>query len=449
VTRPVLVAGLIGAAAVLWFTILSGWLGVGPGSVLVTRQNVLFNSDTNTWIAEMAEKHEPSAAERAIHPLDVFLWRLPCQALTHVLRVVVPLESAGLLAARLLVALGAGTGVGLLAWLALRLGLELAQCVLLFGMYLLFTSSSTIALPEHFGLSNGLLSIAFVVPILLAHDWARTAVLAMLAVVCGGTTVTNAVYPVAALYQWGLRSVRARRAVLVGATLALPVVLFLFLDSRKMVLLYTEADKENASRVAILPRYVPSVTRWYLKTTKLHGHAVDYLNLRLERHPADSAVYALYAIVAPAIGPAPAVRTTKGAEMVTYESSQPLHWNPNGYFTGSDGVQIRDYWAVQGAGAALWLWLLLRCAHRALRDPSTRTFAWLPAGWIVFNLVFHNLWGDELFLYAPHWSWALMALVVLGGRDLSRRVVAAVVIPIVVCQMYTLFQIKRALLTIA
>src|SRR6202035_4832120 len=85
-TRPALFVGLIGATAVIWFTLLSGWLGVAPGSVLLTRQNVLFNSDTNTWIDEMVNQQDPSASTRVVHPLEVFFWRPPCQALDRLLQ---------------------------------------------------------------------------------------------------------------------------------------------------------------------------------------------------------------------------------------------------------------------------------------------------------------------------------------------------------------------------
>jgi hypothetical protein len=255
-------------------------------------------------------------------------------------------------------------------------------------------------------------------------------------------------YPLAALYQWALASVGVRRAILVAAALALPLALFLFIDSRKVVLLYTDADKGIAARVAILPAYVPGVTRWYLKTSRLHSHVGDYLNLRLVRHPLDAAEYAVFALVAPAVGPLPEVQRTKGSDMVTYESGQPVHWSSNGLFVGSDGQPLRNYRGVQAVGAVLWICLLLSCAYWAFRDPRTRRLVWLPAGWILFNLVFHNLWGDELFLYAPHWSWALMGLVLLGARHLSRTATAWMVTPMLVCQLYTLLRIKDALLTI-
>ena len=436
-THFVLIAGTIGLASVIWFVVLSGWLGVVPGSVVVKRQNVLFNSDTNSWIDEMIHGHEPLA--KAVHPLDGFFWRPPCQLLYRVFQAFLPSERAGLLATRGVVALIAGTGVGFLALVALQNGIELTQCLLLFSMYLLFTSSSTIALPEHFGISNGLLSIAFAAPIVLANPTPRTAVLAALVPLCGGTTITNSLYPLGALYQYGVTSARTRRVILAAAPVAIGLAVFLFADSLRVVL----------SWEAILPRYVPGIGRVYAKTTMIHSHVLDYLNLRLLLHPRSAAVYATYALVAPAVGPTPVVRRTTGRDMVTYESSgQPLRWSRFGVI-GSDSLYVSAYWGLQAVGAVIWAVLLLYGTYHAVRDRSTRDRVWLPLGWILFSIVLHNVWGDELFLYAPHWSWALMALVVLGARRLSRTATALLVFPVVICQVSTLVHIKRALLTIA
>jgi hypothetical protein len=446
---PWLVAALVGTTALIWFTLLSGWIGVTPGSVLVKRQNVLFNSDTSTWIGEMVGPSEPSASSRAIHPFDVLLWRPPCRAVARLLQIALSPDRAALLAARLVVALVAGAGVGLLAWFALTAGVRRAHCLLLFAMYLLFTSSVTIALPEHFGLSNGLLSSAFVAPIMLHDRKARATVLGLLVPWCGGTTLTNGLYPLLALYHWGLPSSRARRVALVAAAGVVAIGGFIFVDSE--VLIRPPVPGVHSpfgfSHQAILPAYVPAVSRWYLKTTKLHGHVLDFMNMRIVGHPADAAGYAIFALVAPAVGPVPAVRTAKGASMVTYESEKPLQWSAFGY-SGYDALHFRDYWSLHGIGAALWLSLFVTCTFHAVRDPRTRPAAWLPAGWILFNIVFHNVWGDELFLYAPHWSWALMALVILGARRVPLVTIVLLFVPIAFCQVYTLTQVKYALSTI-
>src|SRR5271165_5080219 len=117
VTRDRAIAAALGFAATLWFIWLSGWLGVQPGAVFVKRQNVLFNSDTSIWLGKIVGHNKPPTP--AIHPLEVPLWRPPVQALAHLLGSFLPAEYAGILAARLLVALMAGVGIGFLAFLAL------------------------------------------------------------------------------------------------------------------------------------------------------------------------------------------------------------------------------------------------------------------------------------------------------------------------------------------
>jgi hypothetical protein len=65
-------------------------------------------------------------------------------------------------------------------------------------LYILFTSNVTICLPEHFAISNGLLTMAFVAPLLAAVPRTRFIILGILApLLGGGTTVANAIFPVA------------------------------------------------------------------------------------------------------------------------------------------------------------------------------------------------------------------------------------------------------------
>ena len=393
------IAALIGLSAVIWFVALSGWLKVTPGSVMTKRQNILFNSDTNIWLDRMIGNEK--SPEQLVHPLEVLLWRPPCRVLQHLLEIFMPADYAGLLAARLLVALVHGAGVGFLAFLALRMGVRLPQCILLFIIYLLFTSNATAALPEHFGISNGLLSIAFVVPMFLADVAMRTGFLVAMVVLCGGTTITNALYPLAALWQYAFKSMRARLTVLAAA---IPVGL-----AMALVL--------------------------YMKSYTIHHFVNAYSTLRLLHDPLRAGVYAIYTVLSPAVGPTPRIMREPGWDMVSYE---PAH----------DVLRISYYFGLQAIGAIAWLFLLVKCIVKGLQEERTRLYVWLPLGWVVFSAIFHNIWGDELLLFSPHWSWALMALVLLGARDLSLKFIATVFVPIVVSQVYTLFAIKAALETI-
>jgi hypothetical protein len=393
------IAVAIGLAAVIWFMLLSGWLKATPGSVITKRQNVLFNSDTNVWLDRIVG--DARSPEKAVHPLEIAFWRPPVRAVQHLLEMFMPADYAGIFAARLVVAIVHGMGVGFLAFLALRIGVKLPQCILLFIIYLLFTSNATAALPEHFGISNGLLSITFVVPIFLAGGMMRTGFLVAMVLLCGGTTITNALYPVAALWQYFFKSTRARLIVLaVSAPLGLVVGLFL-----------------------------------YVKSYVIHHFVNDYSTFRLLHDPLRAVVYGIYTILSPAVGPTPRIMREPGWDMVSYE---PAH----------DVLRLSYYFGLQAIGAIAWFFLLFTCLAKALRDERTRIYVWLPLGWVLFSAVFHNIWGDELLLFSPHWSWALMALVILGACELSLKFVATVFVPIVVSQIYTFLRIKSALETI-
>ncbi len=398
-SRARIIAAVIGLAAVVWFMLLSGWMDSVPGSVVAKRQNVLFNSDSSIWLERIVGNSK--SPEALVHPLEIALWRPPVRALQHLLEVFMPTDYAGIFAARLVVALVHAAGVGFLALLALRLGVKLPQCILLFIIYLLFTSNVTASLPEHFGISNGLLSITFVVPTLLTSMGTTTAFLAAMVVLCGGTTITNALYPLAALWQYSFKTMRARVAIL-AAAIPLGLGAFLFL---------------------------------YMKSYTMHHFVSAYATFRLFHDPLRACVYAIYTVLSPAIGPTPRVMREPGWDMVSYE---PAH----------DVLRISYYLGFQVVGAIAWLVLLVRCTLKGLQQESTRFYIWLPLGWILFSAVFHNIWGDELLLFSPHWSWALMALVILGARDLSMKFMAAVFVPLVASQIYTLFTIKSALETI-
>ena len=68
--------------------------------------------------------------------------------------------------------------------------------------------------------------------------------------------------------------------------------------------------------------------------------------------------------------------------------------------------------------------------------------------WIAFNVVFHNFWGDEFFLFSPHWSWALLALLLTGVQYVPFRWLAAAGILISLAQAQSLWLIRATLRSI-
>jgi hypothetical protein len=129
----------------------------------------------------------------------------------------------------------------------------------------------------------------------------------------------------------------------------------------------------------------------------------------------------LFAFLAPVIGPVP-YRTFEREHVV-------LSYEP---------VSFGQYSAIQWIGVVAWAALLAFCIWRAVSEPQSRRWTlWLLA-WITFNLVFHNLWGDEFFLYSPHWAWAMFGVVAIAAKRLPWPAMAATATLIIVPQLYTL-----------
>ncbi len=403
-SRALAIALAVGVIAVCWFMLLSNWLGVRSGTVLMSHQNVLFDSDTSMWVDQMI--HNAVSTQPAVHPLETVFWRYPSRALQHLAMRFTSREYATVFGPRLLVNLIAGAGVGFLAYLALYLGIPTLQGVLLFCCYMLFSVNTLIVLPEHFGISNGLLTMAFVVLVVVANERLRNGALAVLAVLCGGTTILNVLLPVYCLFESLIKSARLKTRLLIAA---IPVGL----GSALLVFKLS-------------------------KTVSFYFHYWAYV--RLLSKPAQAFIYSVYLVAAPAVGARPWIKAPDWL-MVTYDT---LEHDP----ALAPPLDFSHYFNIQGIGAVLWLVLLARCIQVGFRDTQTRPYVQMAVVWVVFSLIFFNVWGREPFLYSSGWSWALMALVLLGARHVSRTFIVAMVVPIMLCQLVALHDIGSLLGTI-
>jgi hypothetical protein len=208
----------------------------------------------------------------------------------------------------------------------------------------------------------------------------------------GGTTITNALLPLGIVSHLSFKTMRCRVGISMAAVLGL------------------------AGTVIVLAGFSSSIN-WNLRT---------FLNMRLLDDPAQAGTYAILSMVYPAIGPPPYLRPD--SMMISYKP-----------------FSIIQYSWIQVIGVIAWITLVSRSVLIGLQEDRTRASVLLLLSWLFFNAVFHNIWGDEIFLYSPHWSWALMGLIVLGARYLSLRYLAITVIPIVIGQIYSLFMIRSAL----
>jgi hypothetical protein len=411
--RPGRRAGLVAFAVTAgWLYALSGLVGCEPGRPVGERIDAYFQNDAGGRIADAVAGTNARAA--VVHPLYYFLVTLPVHLLTKVLAGIAAPPVTALHACRAVAAAAAGLGVGRLTAAVVRFGVppvHLAACAPLF---LFGTAQTLAALPDHFALSLGVLTAAFAVFLDDRGGYVRHAgwKLAALAALAGGVTVTNAVFP-AGLLAWRWVAARGRVPRWVWPPVGVGVVAavaFGWWVSR-----FDPTDHSN-----------PLV--WRVR---------GYLSGRVLSDPAGAAARAFRGPVDVTVGPTPVVDTNN------YHRHPMLTYEPT---TG--GYPAWPYDRVQGVAAAVWLGLLAGGIPRGLADGRTRWPAAVLLGWAAGNVAFHILWGDEFFLYTPHYSWAVAAVAAVGLRGLPLRATLPAVAVVAVGQVWTLLRIREVLATL-
>jgi len=399
------IAGLAATISAAWLFVLSGLFGVVPGSVMTKRVNVLFASDCSVSIQDYVAD---STRGRTIHPLISELYRRPIHWCYNALTLVLPEAQAAVYAGRAYNAVFGALGIACAVYSALRRGLRLAALVPLLFVTMLSTSMILVAVPEHFGVSYGMLALTFAVAAAELRFSTTLFLLGLLAVVASGLSLTNGLFPLAtaALVIWRQPREQSPKRILWPTLIAVAI------------------------GIAGLGAFVASSET---VMNNLRGKILPYLNMRLRDDPVKAGAFAFRGFIDPVIGPTPAIDGVGSWKrpMVTYEP-------------GYAPYRIWPYDLPQSAAAACWITLLLLSGLSLIRSQD-RLLALLLLGWIGFNLVFHNIWGDEFFLFSPHWSWALTTIVLLGMRHYPSRWIILLCLPIIVGQIVTLTRIWAVL----
>lgn len=399
---------LASGLAVVSLFVLSGLMGAVPGSPVLQRKDVLFNADCGDVVRDYVS--DRPIREMGVHPLFHWLYSRPAHYCYLALRTALPEPQAAAIVGRTFNAIVAGAGVGCLVFLALKRGLAPVFLVPLLPVYLLSTAMVLVAVPEHWGISLGLLSATFAIAASELRFGTALALLGLLAILAAGITVTNALFPISATACVVRRHSGGRFASW-----------FLWGGSSAVLL-----------GIAALALYIfSSESRWERFAFRISM----FLNRRLSQEPMKASAFVARGLVDPVVGSKPALdKNYLGTWMMTYEPTDAPY-------------RLWPYDLIQTIAAVCWLILLL-LSCRSLFRSRHHQLALLLLGWVVFNLLFHNYWGDEFFLFSPHWLWALMATVFLGARSLSLSWVLLLCGLVVIGQVHTLLQFHEVLTAI-
>ncbi len=382
-----------GTGAAIWLFLLSGWLGVQPGQPAALRSDVIFQCDAGQRIDDtlMGTNSFGIGTHFLLgktwpHALGFFNRQFPNPAV------------AAVYISRIAAALGAGVGLGFFFGCLARIGWSRRKRIAALA-FLLASSYQVIAcLPDHFAFSSGLLPACYGVYLLTIHSLLskKTALrwLVGLAFLAASICLTNALWP---------------------ALLALA----LKLEGSRI-------DWRFAVPIAIAGIVCFAVL---VKVIERHGHrwpvtwqAKHWLHLRLVDAPADALLRMGRGIIDPTVAPSPDLDTNN------------LHAVPMLTFEPSEAMPLWPFDPYRTIAAIIWIIAL----GWSLRDVRTPEVKWL-AIWIAWNLVFHNLWGDEFFLYSPHYGWAL-ALIPFVSRRLDSPLKYALIL-VFIGQLLTLNEV--------
>ncbi len=391
-------AGLLAAAG---FLAVSHALHVRPGHPIAERTDVFFQSDAGGLIQDAVLNRDNRA--RGTHPLIYPLWTRPLHALTRWISPTFDPATTATFVSRLLVAVAAGLGIGATARALVARGHRPDRTIAFTLLAVVANGHTLAAIPDHFGFSVGVIGLAFATLLDDRSVRFRAIALAILAPLAFGITITNVFLPlglIAVLVVYDRRA-SIRRWHVVAAVLTIVAVGCVV---REIVT-------------------IPAIQARVRERVSL------YLNLRLVDNPISALGYSFRGLVDAAVAPTPRVlrNNLDRMPMLTYESDAGRR-----SFWPHDGVQT--------AGALAWFGLLVWGIRSGWRDTELRPATVGALGWALANAAFHNVWGDEYFLYTPHFALPLMMVAAFGFRALPAHVFYPSIVVVAGAALHTLRQ---------
>ena len=364
---PLILGLLSGTVALGLYLLIGRLLFVYPGTLVTEEIDVIFSSDAGERWKLLSGSTPPQVT--ITHPLLCYLWGTPGSLISKIAEQFMAPEVARLYSAHWLVCGVAAAGVGCMMFVVFRITEIRWKPLCMLPIILAFTCTSLVVLPDHFGISFGVFAASSVIFLPFLGRRTRLALVILFGLLLGGTTLTNGLFAALAgtvLFRQEITSMSTalsrRQRYTVGVALVLGCLLVVALGFHRM---------SRQTTVAAL-----------------------FLNWRLFLDPVGAARLTVFAWVTPAVGPTPKIVEINDHPALTYNF-----------------VTLSNYTPLAAIAALAWIALVVPCVGYGIRAAETRPMAVVLLAWVAFNCLFHNIWGDEFFLFSPHWA---------PGADASR-----------------------------
>lgn len=381
-------------------------LDVSPDRPMASRTDVYFQSDAGGLIQDAIANYDQRA--RGVHPAIYPLWTAPLHRLTLELSPQVPVANTATYASRLLVNLASGLGIGSLAYVLRRRGFRTGQLTILIMLLVVSFGNTLAAIPDHFGLSLGVFAASLAVYLLPSTPRRRAFMLVLCMILAASITITNLFFPALLLATLAFRELTfSSRDFCFGLLVALVTL------GGAMVIYLSRPDLQ----------------------ARVEERIQLYLNWTLTRDPPKAAAMITRSIIDSVVGPTPAVSSDINLERLPMLTYQPP----------CQKYVLWPYSPLQSTAAVAWLMILAVGVVRGMGQTPWRMPVVLLLLWWIWNAVFHTVWGDEFFLYTPHYAWALVTAAFLGWQSLPTQCLGLLSIPIVLANAVTLRQCREML----
>lgn len=412
---------LVWAAIVLAFFSVSYRLMALPDRTFATRTCALFHTDVREAVLTM----RTSTATSVKHPLARELWWPIGYIARNALEPSMPADTAKSIAACLAMALFASFGVLACALASTAFGAAPSRVLAVLPIAALSTANVITLIPEYYGISYFLLSVTFLIAVAV-RGRTRTVLLIVLTGLLAATTITNMIFGVLCLLmpergaEWGRPALLAMRAMVVALVVTSIVLLagaFGGFTSQ-----YQELDRNLASQ------------------DQLTGSILRSLRLGRIATPDRLLTYSGLAWVYPVVGPTPHIASVHPFPTIL---QRPTSSSSDGRLDLSyDPWAPQDYGIINGVSAIAWVAFLVWGTVALFRagGDGRKTLGVLSI-WICGNILVHLVWGDEMFMYSPHWSWAVAAIPLLAAKWVPIPALLAICAIVGAGQVVTLLQV--------
>lgn len=363
---------LCGLGAGLWIFWLSGYMAVVNGGVTSLTINVLFNADASLWIDRINKIGKPFWMEFSVsHPFRPFLMGVPARGIAFFCSLFLDHLSAAIVAAKLFNAIFFALSISAVSFLGFFWKINYWKILAVVAFFCLFSSNSVVAAPDHFGVSMSLMLISAVAAVVIQKTSSSLKFQVIFSLLIFGVTSTNIVFS---------------------------ILVIVYILNRDSIVDVGGILKKKVVYVSLFSIGILSFSfLFWLTRGKSSSMILGLTHFRIFLDPFSAFQYLIAGFVFPVFSPLPTV----AEGLVSFEPIKIVNLNFLYCFF-----------------AMMWIFYLIFFFLKEFKKSKLSVFVLVLFPWILFNIVFHNIWGDEFFLYSPHWSWVFLLFLL---RDIQEK----------------------------